>query len=255
MKNIFLVFSLTLINFSNAYAWRIGPIKGNDPKIPLPNSGAITNAIGNATGLSSIQCQRDRDDAERYQSELNSNYSGLKAHLNDNNNYLAKVLQKIEKQISEKTKIENQKSLLSGFQKVSNGLIINEQNLESAIFNLHSMNSAQSLDEILQAMENDSKNRDLQNFAALVRQISQKNSEQLTDILEMDEGKLLLQQLNSLIGVVQVLLAQQEASYDESVRINSEEIALYQKRKSDLEAQMRQNRAEWAKQEERKACK
>lgn len=255
MKRIFIVFISILVFRNHAFAWRIGPIKGDDPKIPPV--GDVVKGVENALPVSprSIKCDQIRDDANNHQSALRQSLANVNAHLEMANTV-------VENKRKEKIKLEDRNSylnkidvLLSEFESINAGLIISDSNLKGALLNLQNRNTHQALNELLHSMENDTKNPQARQLAEVLRHLLNKNESEIARLLTNNDGKVLLEQFSVLIGTLKVLNSQEKAQVDAAIIEVNGETASSEEHKNRLIAQINQIHAEWLVQEERKSCK
>jgi hypothetical protein len=256
MKTSIIICSILLTNHS-AFAWQIGPVKGDDPVIVVPPIIEVVQAVENAMPISpkSVTCNQTREDANHHQAELKQTLEGAIARLNDTDNYLnTKLIEKASADLA-KTSLEKQEALLLEFQNLNTGLIISENTIKSALFHLQSRNTDQALEEVLLSMEAQTVDPSLRQFALLIRTLALKNSTDLTEVLENENGKILLGHLSLLLGAVQVSLAQQKAQNNDFISKNETSIAQLRQLQTELTTQVSQINSEISAQEERKSCK
>jgi chromosome segregation ATPase len=254
MKTAFFIFILfPLLRLSSAQAgWgiRFDPIR-------VPTIGEVVGTVQKVMPVSphSVECDRVREDANRYQKQYSQDISRDTDNLNAAKIQLAALKVDLQNTTRDQASILNQEGLLKNFQNLTDGLNANESDLRAALLGLQSKWSDPTLRLTVDEMANKTDDVATQRLATLLQKLLNQNSADLQNLLQDQESTKVLAQLSELVSVSQAFVAQQKGR---SVTLHAQtqsNIDNFEQKAAQLSAEISQLTSEIAKQEERKSCK
>jgi hypothetical protein len=260
MKTAFFLFILfPVLRLSSAQAgWDLRlpnmPVPG---PVRIPTIGEVVGGVQKVLPVSpqSIECDRVRDDANRYQKQYAQDISRDITDLQVANAQLASLQVDLKNTERDQTSILNQEELLQNFQTLAAGLNANEGDLRATLLQLQGRWGDPVLRTTVDEMAAKADNVAAQQLAVLLQSLMNQSTPQLKNLLEDPTSSKALSQLSALIAVSQAFIAQEKGNgAARKAQIHSTIESLEQKT-GHLSTEIATLTSEVAKQEARKSCK
>jgi hypothetical protein len=260
MKAAFFLFILfPVLRLSSAQAgWDLHlpnvPVPG---PLRVPTIGEVVGGVQKVLPVSphSIECDRTRDDANRYQKQYAQAIGKDTEDLQSVTAQLASLKVDFQNTERDQTSISNEEELLKNFQNLTNGLNANDGDLRASLLHLQGNWGDPVLRVTIDEMASKNDNVAAQQLALLLQSLLNQSGSHLQSLLEDQDSGKVLAQLSALIGISQAFIAQEKGSCAARKTQMTSNIQDLEQKTAQLTKEIADLTSEIAKQETRKSCK